>query len=427
MATFTLHKFQERAFTSPKRITALAAGIQSGKTTTGALWTGSKATAAMPGENTIICAPTYKILSQATLPKFLNTFKNYGKYHKIDSIFQWKNGVTSYIRSLTDANALEGITDVVAVWLDEGGLISRYAWENVEGRSAFRQAPVMITTTPYALNWLFKMWEDWKAGKRDDVDFVQFTSKDNPHFPDSEFERQRRLLDPRRFQMKYMGQFGKMEGLVYEQINVIKAFPLPPGTKFFAGIDWGFTNPFVITIRALTPDGVQIRVGEFYKSGMTIDDIIAACRSRMQIYNIELFIADPSNPSNIESLNRAGIPTIGGNNDVRLGIDIQAQLIKEEKFLIFEDENPLGIDEYNTYHYPEPKDYKIDEDQKEPEPVKANDHGCDADRYATMYLNSLSIKQAIHMPKNRAAIPSDPIDRLKWLKAGGSSRFGTKE
>lgn len=422
MTVFRLHEFQEKAFTSSKRIICIAAGIQSGKTTTGSLWTMHKAAASLPGDNIIICAPTYKILMQATLPKFLSVFKNFGKYHKVDSVFEMRNGVTIYIRSLTDPNAMEGITDVAAIWLDEGGLISRYAWENVEGRSAFRQAPIFISTTPYALNWLFRMWEDWKSGKRDDVEFVQFTSKQNPYFPDAEFYRQQKLLDPRRFQMKYMGEFGKMEGLVYPNIALVASRPLPEETQFYAGVDWGYTNPLAISIRALTPDGYHYRVAEYYKSGMMEEEIVRVCQSRKQLYNIKLFICDPSSPRYIEALNRGGCTAIGGDNNLRLGIDRHSQLMRTEKFFIFKDENPMGIDEYNTYHYPEIKDYKIDEDTKEPEPVKANDHGCDADRYVTMYL--WNNEKFIALQNNNQGMPQGQAARLAWLKAGGSSRFG---
>ena len=419
-----LHKYQEKGFVAAYPIIALAAGIQSGKTQTGGLWIGWKASKGMPGDNVIICAPTYKMLTQATLPKFLQTWGNMGTYHKVDSIFRFHNGVTAYIRSLTDPNALEGITDVIAIWLDEGGLISRYAWENVMGRAAFRQAQIMITTTPYALNWLFLLWQEWKDGKRDDVLFVEFTSKDNPYFPDEEFERQRRLLDSRRFLMKYMGKFGRMEGLVYEQVNWIKAFPLPAGTEYYGGIDWGFTNPFALVIRALTPDGYHYRVAEFYKTGLTEEDIVNVCRQRKQIWNIKAFIADPSGADKIKALNRAGLNCIAGNNSVRTGIDEQSRLFKEDRFFIFEDDNPMGRDEYSTYHYPEPKELKVDEDEKEPEPVKANDHGCDADRYVTMHLRNFTDRRKATTPGTEKR-PTEAMRRLEWLKKGGSSRFGT--
>ena len=424
MTAHALHRFQEQAFTSTRRIIVMAAGIQSGKTHAGALWAGAKASQSKPGQNTIIAAPTYKILMQATLPKFLSIWKNFGTYHKVDSIFKWNHGVVTYIRSLTDGDSLEGTTSVTSLWVDEAGLISRYAWENVQGRSAFLQAPIFCSTTPYALNWLFHLWESWKRGERDDVEFINFTSKDNPYFPDEEFERQRRLLDSRRFTMKYMGQFGQMEGLVYEKVNWCKAHRLPAGTVYYGGIDWGYTNPFVLVVRALTPDGLHYRVAEFYKSGLMIDEIVGICAQRKQIFDIKLFVADPSAPANIEALNRAGLSCVAANNDIRAGIDEQTRLFKEEKLFIFEDDNPMGRDEYSTYHYPEPKEYKIDEDQKEPEPVKANDHGCDADRYVTMHLKGAQpVFRASTGRENQ--MPDDVIKRLEWLKRGGSTRFGS--
>lgn len=419
---FTLHKFQEEAFLSDKRIVAMVAGISSGKTQNGALWSGMKALRGKADRNHIIVAPTYKILSQASLPKFINVFNEYGEYKKVDSIFEWAHGPKTYIRSLTDPNSVEGIQDVESIWLDEGGLISRYAWENVYGRTARTKAQIMITTTPYALNWLFTMWKEWKTGLRDNTHFVQFRSKDSPYFPEDEYENQKRLLDPRRFAMKYDGEFGRMEGLVYEDINICKAKPLPNGTIYYAGIDWGFTNPFALVLRAITPDGIHYRVGEFYKSQLTIDEIVQICLARKQIYDIRMFICDPSAPANISSLNKAGIPAIGGNNNVRLGIDTQISLFKSERLFLFEDENPIGIDEYSTYHYPEPKDLRIDESEKEQDPVKTNDHGTDADRYVSMYLETAQTQKKLQasVPGGKREIPKDPMDRIEWLKKGGN-------
>lgn len=399
----------------------MVAGIQSGKTLTGGFFLGSKQSKLAAGENLIMCAPTYKILNQATLPTFLNIFGNCGEHKKLDAEFHVHGGGKIYIRSLTDPNSMEGITNVKGIWLDEGGLISRYAWENVLGRAAFREAPVLVTTTPYALNWIYKLWLDWEAGKRDDVDFIQFSSIDNPYFPKAEFERQKRILDSRRFKMKYCGQFGKMEGLVYEEINIIKAKELPTGTRYYGGLDWGYTNPFALTVRAITPYGEHYRVAEFYKSGMILDEIVDVCRARRDMFRIEYFIADPSSPGQIEALNRAGIPCIPGDNRVRVGTDLQIKLIKEERFFIFEAENPLGIDEYNAHHYPEPQDYKIDQDQKEQDPVDSHNHGIDADRYVTMHLENASKKHEAGVASGNKR-PDDIMRRIEWLKRGGSSR-----
>ncbi len=420
MPVYKLHKYQEKAFLSQKHITCMVAGIQSGKTMTGGIFLGSHAARLRPYENLIMCAPTYKILNQATLPTFLKMFGHCGEYRKADAEFLVHGGGKIFVRSLTDPNSMEGITDVKAVWLDEGGLISRYAWENVTGRAAFRQAPVLVTTTPYALNWLYVMWKEWTAGQRDDVDFVQFRSIDNPFFPQAEFERQKRTLDSRRFKMKYEGQFGKMEGLVYEQINLCKAKDLPSGTKFYGGLDWGYTNPFALSVRAFTPYGEHYRISEFYKSGLIMDEIVDIVRARRDMFGIELFIGDPSSPASIEALNRAGLPCIPGDNRVRAGTDLQIKMIKEERFFIFEDENPMGIDEYNSHHYPEPKDYKIDENQKEQEPVDSHNHGIDADRYVSMYLEKAEKKpwrrHCKQKPNATRHIEASGMAQTRWFQ-----------
>lgn len=422
--SIVLHKYQEQAFLSDKQIIINAAGIQSGKTTLGAIWLIWMIGNGPTNANYILVAPTYKILAQASLPRFLELTKGMGTYHKVDGVFRFNHGPVVFIRSLTDGDSIEGITSVFALWLDEGGLISRYSWENCMGRCAFKQAPLMVTTTPYSLNWMFQIWRDWKDGKRDDVEFLTYRSIDNPFFPKAEYERQKRILDPVRFRMKYDGVFGRMEGLVYPNVAFIKSIPLPPGTQYYAGVDWGYTNPFALVVRAVTSDGVHYRVAEFCKSGMTMDEITQVCLSRQQMFNIKIFVCDPSNPAAIKSLNEAGLKAIGGNNDIQAGIDAMRGLMNLGKFFVFEDENPFGYDEFQTYHYPEPKDLKMDDDEKEQLPVAKNDHSLDADRYITMYLKGAAtgVRRTPTRPDQDKSIPQDALKRLDWLKRGGSSR-----
>lgn len=417
------HKFQEKALTSPKKIIVNASGIQGGKTTTGSLFIIKNSVQIPRDWNQIIVAPTYKILAQATLPKFLSTVRGMGTYRKVDATFKFRHGPTAFIRSLSDPNAIEGITDVGGIWADEAGLFSRYAWENVMGRAAFKKAPIMVTTTPYALNWLYHLWKDWKAGLEPDVEFISYSSIDNPYFPREEFEAQRRRLDPVRFAMKYLGQFGRMEGLVYPDVKFINARPLPQGTRYYGGIDWGFTNPFAMVVRAVTPEGLHYRVDEIFKAGLTTDEQIDLCKVKAHIYNIRLFVADPSNPGAITAFNKAGLKCIGGKNDVVEGIDRHRTLMKENRFFIFKDENPNGFDEYETYHYPEKTDLKIDEDEKEQVPVSQNDHSCDADRYVTMHLTESETPKKQPTRPHSNKIPEDALKRIEWLKRGGSSRY----
>jgi len=416
---------QTEGFYSRSRILGYVGGIQSGKTTLGGVKMRTDIDRfRKPDDSFIIAAPDYKTLNQATLPKFLKFTKGMGRYNKADAEFKVHDGGTVYMRTGTHPESLEGISNVRSVWGDEAGRFSRYFWENLEGRSARTQCPIYLTTTPYALNWISDMHRDWKNGKRDDVHFVQLRSIDSPYFPKEEYDRQKKLLDPRRFRMKYMGVFGKMEGLVYPDIPKTPSFELPVGTKYFAGVDWGYVDPFVIVIRAVTPRGMQFRVAEYYKSFLTIDEMVAAAKARHKLYGIKMFVCDPSQPGYIEAFNRAGIPATPGNNDISLGISKHQSLIRQGLFEVFEDMNPLGIDEYETYHFPEEKELGTDDSRRKRDitPVDASNHGTDCDRYLSMYLDDTVKKRTPTRPQSDQP-PNDQQKRLNWLKKGGSSRY----
>lgn len=427
MNTISLFDKQALFFGANKRINIYAGGIQSGKTSGGAL----KMYTAMlryksPDDNFIIAADTYKTLSQATLPKFMKFMGRYGKLNRGTGEFKTNWGSTVYLRTATHPDSVEGVTDVRHIWLDEGGKCSRYFFENLSGRSAFRECPIDVTTTPYSLNWLATQVSEIQAGRDTDAHFVQCRSIDSPYFPKAEYERQKKKLDPKRFAMKYDGVFGQMEGLVYDKLNTCKTIPMPPGTRYFGGIDWGYSpDPFAFVIRAVTPDGQHYRVAEFYRNFLTIHDIVPLVKSYDALYHFELVACDPSQPAHIEDLNRAKIPAVAAKNDIRLGIDRHYELIKKGTFWIFEDMNPLGIDEYRSYHYPETKELGIDESRKESEtvPVDKDNHGCDADRYLTItILEGLVEKRAPRVPQEITGRPQDLAKRIEWLKRGGTSR-----
>ena len=195
-------------------------------------------------------------------------------------------------------------------------------------------------------------------------------------------------MDPRRFSMMYGGEFGRMEGLVYDcwsdEENICEGFELPAGTKYYAGVDWGYTDPVVIKVRAVTPDGRHYGISEFYKSRMTISDIIVVAKQKKKVFGIERFYCDPSQPGNIEEFNRAGLTAVGAPNDIRRGIDLHYELIKTRRYKEFRGTCPHSIDEREQYHYPEPKDLQPDQDNKEQLPVDQANHCMDVDRYLSM-------------------------------------------
>lgn len=396
---------QERAIACQKRILLCGTGTQWGKTNVGAIRMKIRNhTFTEKNDAFLITAPTYKILSQSTLPAYLRLMHGCGRYNKQESVFEMNKGGRVYCRTETDPDSIVGITNIRHIWGDEAGKYRLYFWENLQARADFLGCQIDLTTSPYSLNWIWhELIKPQRDGLRKDVEVIQAASWENPYhslFKPENREEKRATMDARRFQMIYGGEFGKMAGLVYdawdEDENYIDAIPLPTGTKFYAGVDWGYTDPFVLKVRAITPDGLHYGVSEFYKTGLTLPDMIEVAKQKKQTYGIQTFYADPSQPGHIEEFNRNKLPCVGADNDIRRGIDLHYELIKTRKYKEFNGSCPYSKDERDTYHYPEAVDLKPDQDGKELLPVGQNDHCMDVDRYITISTYRSGIR---HLPK----------------------------
>lgn len=107
---YKLFPKQFDAFNFSTRFGAAIAGVQSGKTTSGALWAGEKITR-YPGKNGLIAAPTYKLLQQSTLDKFFRIYPNLRRYYKEQKgIIELPTGGTVFIRSADQPLGMEGMT-----------------------------------------------------------------------------------------------------------------------------------------------------------------------------------------------------------------------------------------------------------------------------------------------------------------------------
>lgn len=406
---------QETALFSQKKFTVLGTGIQFGKTTVGAMWMKMFIhTFTSHDDHFLILAPTYKVLSQSTLPAFLSIMEGYGEFKRTESIFYVYGGGKIFIRSTTDPDAMVGITNVRAIWADEAGIMSLYAFENMQARSSFMKAPIMLTTSPYSLNWVYKdLIIPTKKNFRDDVCLVQAASVENPYFPRDEYEERRKTMDPRRFKMIYGGEFERPEGLVYGCIDdhhkkELSSIELPSGTKFYGGVDWGYRDPWVLTVRAITPAGWHWDIHEHRETHLTmpkIKEITAKINKRFPMTRIE---ADPSRPDCIEELCSV-VPTVPADNDIEKGIRLHYELISSGKYGYSGDCAGLG-DEYETYKYPEERNLRPSQNLGNINiPVDQDNHSMDTVRYLTLgtYKKENLYKARSNpetMPKNKFVI-----------------------
>ncbi len=413
---------QDLVIFSPKRIVIAATGIQWGKSASGVMWLKKMMhTYTNPDDNFIIAAPSYKIFKQSTFPPFAQVMEGLGKYDNKHDCFRMYNGGTCWFRTGTEPDSVVGITNVRAELLDEAGKFSLYFWQNLQARSSFKQAPIRMVTSPYSLNWLHKDYilpMTRNPGCMPDVELIQARSCDNPYFPMEEYESKRLTMDPRRFQMMYGGEFNRMAGLVYDcydhDLNVCDPLFFPSGTQFFAGIDWGFTDPFVLLVHAVLPNGKRFQVAETYKAGLTLPEIGEICMAKKAIWNISRCYADPSQPGSIEYLTRLGFTTVAANNDIRVGIDTMYELIKNRDYMVIRGSSPCFIDEIDTYHYPDPKDLRPDQDSKEQKPVDQNNHAMDCARYLVLGTHRAHHKLTPSVPGKRSKTLTE-AQRIKQL------------
>jgi len=376
-----LHSEKQNAvFISDWPITLAATGIQWGKTFVGALWLRRQCHKHKGRDNNyLITAPTYKVLRQSTLPPFLRVFDGLGIYLAHAQEFRLHTGGVIYFRTAMEPDSIVGITNVRAIWCDEAGKYSLYFWQNIEGRAAFKNAPICLTTSPYSLNWIY---QDLIRKKREDCFYIHARSDENPHFPKDVFEKRRLTMDPRRFEMMYGGQFGKMVGLVYDCFHenmVVEPRTLPSSTKYYGGIDWGYTEPFSFGVRAITEYGDEYLVSELHKTQLTIGQIKEFITTKQSIYKMERIFCGHDKPELINELQLAGLPAVSVDaspGSKRKGLDLHYELILSGKYKIFKDAAPHTVDEYLTYHYPEPEDLGPDDKANEQLPVEQNDHAC---------------------------------------------------
>jgi len=395
-----LHPKQTQAYQSKARVTAFVGGIQSGKSTVGGLWMARQVALKDQPDNTfIIASPNFKIQQQSILGWTLRLFHGAGVYKSSDSCIKLNGGGTIYLRSMLDPDSLEGIAKVQAIWADEAGLLTYRSWSNILGRSAFCKAPIFLSTTPYSQNFLYRdIYLPYVKGqiKEPDCKVITCKSSDNPYFDKGELERQRRLMDPRIYRMKYEAAFEKLVGLVYPDFSMeshsVEIHKIPRDRYFIAaGIDIGFNDPFCVIVCAIEKGGEHAYAfAEYYHQYISHTDRISLLRDFQARYGIQQFYADSASPADIDMMAQSGLPVTGvakGPGSVMTGIAYVTSLIRDRRFRVMEKTCPNLIEEFNLYAYPETQ---LEHDAVNSEkPLSMYDHAMDALRYCLVSCKSI--------------------------------------
>lgn len=314
---------------------------------------------------------------------------------KVDALWKVKNsplemtyiptGQKIYFRGLDDPLKVTSITVSVGqlcwCWIEEAYEITKeqdfdVIDEGIRGSTSnglFKQ--ITLTFNP----WNEHHWLKARFFDKQDKDILAITTNYlcNEWLDDSDlmlFEKMK-ANNPRRYQVAGLGNWGIVDGLVYENWEE-QTFELSQmrNNKTFAGLDFGYTNdPSAFVLGFISKELKKIYIyDEFYKTGLSNREIKEEIEKLG--YSKERITADSAEPKSIDELRSLGLRIKGakkGKDSILNGI----QFIQDYKIII----HPRCINfitEISNYSWDEDKFGK-----KLNRPIDDFNHLMDALRY----------------------------------------------
>lgn len=253
--------------------------------------------------------------------------------------------------------------------------------------------------------------------------------EDNPTITEDYLERLDRLTGPRRARL-YLGLWVTAEGQIWENwddsVHIIDAIPTDKHGDsviewFFASVDWGFISPGVLQVWGVDRQRRAYLVYEVYQTHRNIDWWAEKAATLDGTYGFRVIVCDPSEPGDIDLLNRrigrAGGKrrAIGASKDRDAGLHIVRERLaftraKQPGLFVLrgcmeakdpdlvDAHKPIGLaEEIPGYVWREMVEGKAI--REEPAPG-GDDHSCDTARYAMTWLDISTYRPQPHKPKD---------------------------
>jgi len=287
-------------------------------------------------------------------------------------VFRFINGSEIICGGLDDPEKLKSIEGVTSAWMEEATEFTENDFTQVDLRirgktPSYKQ--VILTFNPVSrLSWTYKRFFE---KKEENATILQTTYKDNRFIDRQYIEILENLKnqDEYTYQVYALGEFGVLRNTIYSNWDIVDEYPSEPDEVIY-GEDFGFNNPSVLVELRIKDQEVWI-IERIYQTGLTNARLIERM-DELKIDKSAPIYADSSEPARIKEIRDAGYNIRESDKSVRDGIDF----VKRKKLHIYKDSSNV-IKEFQGYKWREDKDGNVLD-----EPVKFNDHGCDATRYA---------------------------------------------
>lgn len=337
---------------------------------------------------TSVVSESFPHLRRGAMRDFLQILSYHNYFHesewdKTNSIYTFSNGSQIEFFSVDQSEKVRGARRD-RLFINEANNISFTAFEELEVRT---KDFVFIDYNPTNEFWVM----EHLLTKRNDVDFIILTYKDNealdPSIIASIEQRQGRKGW---WQVYGLGQLGEVEGRIYSGWNTeIDVIPHEARLERY-GLDFGYTNDPSSIIAVYSYLGGYILDEILYQKGMSnrqLADTFLNLRPA-------LIIADFSEPKSIDEIRSYGLNVIAtkkGRDSIKHGIS----LVQNEQISVTK-RSVNVIKEYRNYLWQTDMDGKVLSI-----PEGGFDHSMDAIRYAMTSLAPVIQKEEFfsHLPR----------------------------
>lgn len=407
--TLALHPGQSAAWESRKRIVALFAGTQGGKTSFEPWWL-HREIATLGGGDYLAVTATYDLFKLKFLPALREAFEHvtrWGRYWASDRMIELADPQTGQflarraddamwariiLRSADSEAGLESASARAAL-VDEAGLptYTLDTWQAILRRLSLAQGRILLGTTIYELNWMKReIYDKWQAGDPS-IDVIQFDSTLNPAFPRAEMERARAAMPAWKFNQFYRGRFERPAGLIYDVFydgrpTTVPRFAIPPDWPRYWGLDFGGVNTVCLKYAEEPGTGRLFLYGEYKAGGRTAAQHIQALLQGEPglptwavggSYSEDQWRAEFGQGGTVDGVAVPGLPILRpAVKDVEVGIQRVYGVHKRDELRVFDDLAGYLADK-GTYRR------VVDADGQPTEAIadKSTFHFMDAERY----------------------------------------------
>ncbi len=318
-----------------------------------------------------IVSPSLPHLKRGARRDFLQILDNAGVYreenfHKTDNVYHYDNGSYVEFFGVEDQGKVRGPGRKI-LFVNEANLLNPKTLQQLLFRTeevAFLDFnPVEETSHVYDLC------------DRSGSILIPSTYRDNPFLSEGQrFEIESlREADWDTWLVFGLGQRGKSRELIYTHWKMCGSLPMK-GEIFF-GQDFGYNVPSALVLCELY-EGAIYTEEWIYETRLTTNDLIEKYKDLGVSKTVEIF-CDNAEPKTIEEICRAGYNAKPADKDVTEGI----RKVKSMPLYVTESSANL-VKELKGYRWKTDNDGKVIKDKDKDEPVKLNDHACDALRYA---------------------------------------------